>query len=111
MGYNGAPHGEPHCTHHPDGKCSVAIHAEINAMLTIPQGMKGLDLYCTHLPCEDCMRAIIKSKRIKRVFFNVIYGDAKIVDQYFFANGIELYRVLNSGVITTPDRESICQVD
>lgn len=112
IGYNGPPSKEDPCTHHPQGKCDRAIHAEDNAI----KFMKGkhtsnCDLYVTHLPCPECTTKIIQSGLFKRVFFNIIYGETLPVYKSLDECGIRLFRVLNSGLITSHDREDILNVE
>lgn len=109
IGYNGPPSKEPHCTHHPKGKCERAIHAEENALsyLHEPLSKGKCDLYVTHLPCGKCVDLIIKSEMVKHVFFSVIYSDPR--DAYIKLDnaGIKLHRIMPSGDITSHDREEI----
>lgn len=82
-GFNGVPSGCEHCTD--KGYCyqlsancltsdypSKAIHAEINA---IAQGAKygialnDTTLYCTHSPCNNCLKAIIATG-ISRIVYH-----------------------------------------
>ena len=108
MGYNGPKAGAPHCTHHPDGQCTESIHAEDNAIRFLKgKAMINCDLYCTHLPCPRCTYLITSSGYFSRVFFSVVYGDVAAIEEAFNSAGIKLYRILPSGVITTPDRKVI----
>lgn len=79
-GYNGAPAGEKHCDHsfidrdtHLDqsGKrtCSIAIHAEMNAILDAALrgvSIQGAVLYVTHPPCLQCAKHL-KQLRLERI--------------------------------------------
>ena len=108
IGYNGAPRGEPHCTHHPEGKCSKAVHAEINALEFALANKEGpCDLYVTHLPCSYCTKAIIKSTMIDNVFFSTMYGDPEPIYSQLNSKSIRLYRVMPSGDITSYNREEV----
>lgn len=109
IGYNGPPSGEPHCTHHPKGKCDKAVHAEKNALdfLQTEHLYHDCDLYVTHLPCGKCVDLIVESERIKRVFFSVIYSDPKDAYEKFDEHGIQLLRIMPSGDITSHNREEI----
>lgn len=111
MGYNGAPAGQEHCTSHPNGNCQSSIHAEINALLRVTDILSNKDLYCTHLPCIDCQKAIAKAAIIKRVFFSITYGDIAYAQKFFDRNGIQLLRILPSGTITSPDRVEMINVE
>lgn len=108
IGYNGPPSGEPHCEHHPEGKCARSVHAEMNAVkFAQDNGETQCDLYVTHLPCRLCAGAIASSGIVKNVFFTTMYGDPepiyKILDNQF----IKLLRILPSGDITSHNREDI----
>lgn len=83
MGYNGAP------SEIPDDKINWARphkyvyveHAEPNAIRHAATGLgslKGTTLYCTNMPCNDCMRKIVIEK-VSRV----VYGNqsAKMMPQ------------------------------
>lgn len=114
IGYNGAPAGEPHCKFHDQGKCTISVHAETNAIRfaydAFDVGDQKGDLYVTHLPCLQCAERIIGCQFIKRVFFQVIYGDATPIYNMLDDNFIQLFRVLPSGTITSWNREEILDV-
>lgn len=72
-GYNGAPHGLPHCLDVGclmDGEhCQRTIHAEINALLECsPEERAGATMYVTDYPCERCALIIIQAG-IKRIVY------------------------------------------
>lgn len=57
------------------GGCTIAVHAEQNAIAFAAKyglGLDGGDLHCTHAPCANCARSIINAG-IKRVFFKIPY--------------------------------------
>jgi dCMP deaminase len=74
-GYNGAPHGLPHCTEvgckMQDGHCIRTLHAEQNAIV---QGalngvsLRAASLYVTCQPCNSCAKMIINAGIVKVVF-------------------------------------------
>ena len=83
IGYNGPPAGthncdeewpETGCARDSKGSCSLALHAEQNAILyAIKNGAKleGATLYVTLSPCIACARLILSSGIVK-----VIYKDS-----------------------------------
>ncbi|MEO0019284.1 MAG: cytidine/deoxycytidylate deaminase family protein [candidate division WOR-3 bacterium] len=75
-GYNGAPHGLPHCDkagclraklHIPAGErieICRGIHAEQNTLVQAAAfgiGVSGATLYCTHAPCITCAKMLINA--------------------------------------------------
>lgn len=77
-GYNGSVHGHPHCTDegcllNELGRCIRTIHSEINAILHANrEDLDGATLYCTHMPCENCMKHI-NQVGIKKIFYKHPY--------------------------------------
>lgn len=88
IGYNGPPAGthncdeewpETGCPRDSKGSCSLAIHAEENAILyAVKNGasLEGATLYLTLSPCLPCAR-IIYSSGIKKVLFLNSYAEFK----------------------------------
>ena len=88
IGYNGPPAGTHNCDEEwPDrgcprdskGGCSLAIHAEQNAILYAVKNnisVEDATLYTTLSPCLSCAR-IIFSMRIKKVIFLNSYAEHK----------------------------------
>ncbi len=88
IGYNGPPSGTHNCDEQwPDegcprdskGGCSLAIHAEQNAILYAVKNstsVEGATLYVTLSPCLSCAR-IIFSMGIKRVIYFNSYAEHK----------------------------------
>ena len=88
IGYNGPPPGTHNCDEEwPDvgcprdskGGCSLAIHAEQNAILYAVKNktsVEGATLYCTLSPCLACAR-IIFSMGIRRVIYYKSYAEHK----------------------------------
>ncbi len=88
IGYNGPPSGTHNCDEEwPDqgcprdskGGCSLAIHAEQNAILYAVKNqtsVNGATLYVTLSPCLACSR-IIYSMGIKRVIYLNSYAEYK----------------------------------
>jgi dCMP deaminase len=88
IGYNGPPAGTHNCDEEfPDhgcprdskGSCSLALHAEENAILyAVKNGanLEGATLYTTLSPCLPCARLIF-SAGIKQVYFDKSYAQYK----------------------------------
>lgn len=88
IGYNGPPAGthncdeewpEMGCPRDTKGSCSLALHAEENAILyAVKNGaaLEGATLYITLSPCLPCAR-LIYSSGIKQVFFKSSYAEFK----------------------------------
>ena len=88
IGYNGPPSGthncdevwpEAGCPRDSKGGCSLAIHAEQNAILYAVKNMtsvEGATLYVTLSPCLACAR-MIYSMRINRVIYLNSYAEHK----------------------------------
>ncbi len=88
IGYNGPPSGthncdeewpEAGCPRDSKGGCSLAIHAEQNAILYAVKNktsVEGATLYVTLSPCLACSR-IIFSMGIKRVIYFNSYAEFK----------------------------------
>lgn len=91
LGYNGPPAGTHNCDEQwPDkgcardrkGGCSLAIHAEENAILYAAKNkvtIEGARLYVTLSPCLACAR-IIYTTGIKNVLFLKSYAEYKGLD-------------------------------
>jgi dCMP deaminase len=88
LGYNGPPAGTHNCDKEwpgvgcprdSKGSCSLALHAEQNAILYAAKnnvGMEGTTLYVTLSPCIACAR-VIYSIGIKKVFYRDSYAAFK----------------------------------
>ncbi len=91
IGYNGPPSGTHNCDEEwPDkgcprdskGSCSLAIHAEQNAILYAVKNktsVEGSTLYVTLSPCLACAR-IIYSMGIQKVMYFSSYAEFKGLD-------------------------------
>lgn len=104
IGYNGTPAGAPHCGGNDcPGKlhCQETIHAEVNALLHIPDhiGIRtDADLYVTHSPCAHCAEQITKpNSPIARVFFEATYRNTDHLAD--LAREVELYQVTPAGFV------------
>ncbi len=88
IGYNGPPAGTHNCDEEfpiegcprdTKGSCSLALHAEENAILYAAKNgsqLEGTTLYCTLSPCISCARLIFQSG-IKKVYFHSSYAKYK----------------------------------
>ena len=88
LGYNGPPAGthncdeewpETGCARDSKGSCSLALHAEQNAILYATRnnvGLQGTTLYITLSPCIACARVIFTTG-IKKVFYKHSYAAFK----------------------------------
>ena len=88
IGYNGPPAGTHNCDEEwpgvgcardSKGSCSLALHAEENAILyAVKNGanLAGATLYTTLSPCLPCSRLIF-SAGIKQVYFDKSYAEYK----------------------------------
>jgi dCMP deaminase len=88
IGYNGPPPGTHNCDEEwPDtgcerdsrGSCSLALHAEQNAILFATKNgsnLEGATLYCTLSPCIACARLILSSG-IQVVIYKASYAEYK----------------------------------
>ena len=88
IGYNGPPAGthncdeewpETGCPRDSKNSCSLALHAEENAILyAVKNGasLEGSTLYLTLSPCLACAR-IIYSSGVKKVWFKSSYAEYK----------------------------------
>jgi dCMP deaminase len=88
LGYNGPPAGthncdeewpETGCARSERGGCSLALHAEENAILYAAKNkvtLEGGTLYITLSPCLSCARTIF-TMGIKKVFYLNSYAEYK----------------------------------
>lgn len=93
-GYNGAPSGLPHCNHAENGDlkgghCSVAEHAERNAIIACEIGKNGSTLYCTASPCVGCLRSAVTAG-VSRFVYRSAYRESPEIQQIASLAKIEL---------------------
>ena len=103
LGYNGPPAGTHNCdTEWPDdgcprdskGGCSLAIHAEQNAVLYAAKNkvsVEGATLYVTLSPCLACAKVVFTSG-IKKVIFLNSYAQYKGIKS---DEGVDFLRKFN----------------
>jgi len=83
FGFNGAARGEPHCTdvgciletRRGRKHCIRALHAESNAIDNAREDVRGATLYCTHVPCWDCLRRLRNAGIKLLVYYAGSYQD------------------------------------
>jgi len=90
LGYNGPPSGTHNCDmewptegcpRDSKGSCSLALHAEQNAILYAAKNnisLNGCTLYVTLSPCIACAR-VIYTVGIKKVFYQHSYAAFKAI--------------------------------
>ena len=100
IGYNGPPsgthncdddYGQDGCPRDSKGSCSLALHAEQNAILYAAKNggkVEGATLYVTLSPCISCAR-VIYTMKIKKVFFLNSYAEYKGIEK---DEGVEFLR-------------------
>ena len=106
VGYNGPPSGthncdeefgEHGCSKDSKGSCSLAIHAEHNAILFAVNNktsVEGSTLYVTLSPCIACAR-IIYTMGVKEVVYLNSYAEYKGLDE---DEGVEFLKKFNVAV-------------
>ena len=107
IGYNGPPAGTHNCdVEYPDqgcprdskGGCSLAIHAEQNAILYAVKNkatVEGATLYVTLSPCLSCAR-IIYTMGISQVIYLSSYAEYKGIPN---DEGVDFLRMFGIDVI------------
>ena len=105
-GYNGPPHGVPHCTEVgcirdqmkiPSGErheLCRGLHAEQNAIIHAAKSgvsINGAELYCSTKPCSICTKMIINAG-IKKVYYLGDYNDP-LSDELANQSGLEFIKV------------------
>jgi dCMP deaminase len=110
IGYNGPPSGthncdeefpETGCSRDSKGSCSLALHAEQNAILYAVKNkatVEGSTLYVTLAPCLACAR-IIYSMGIEKVIFLYSYAAYKGLPM---DEGVEFLRKFGVEVLLYP---------
>lgn len=107
IGYNGPPagthncdeeFGEQGCPRDSKGSCSLALHAEQNAILYATKNganVEGSTLYVTLSPCIACAR-VIYSMKIRKVLYLNSYAEYKGIG---VDEGVEFLRKFGTEVI------------
>ncbi|HET9054758.1 MAG TPA: dCMP deaminase family protein [Cyclobacteriaceae bacterium] len=107
IGYNGPPagthncdeeFGDAGCPRDSKGSCSLALHAEQNAILYATKNgtnVAGSTLYVTLSPCIACAR-VIYSMKIKKVLYLNSYAEYKGIG---VDEGVEFLRKFGTQVV------------
>jgi dCMP deaminase len=102
-GYNGSPHGTPHCDEvgcvlDSDGHCVQVIHAEENVILQCAMtgvSAVGCTMYTTHSPCMRCAQRILQAG-IARVAYLNFYGSAvDEISRFLSSHGVRIMRIIS----------------
>lgn len=118
IGYNGPPAGthncdeewpESGCERDSRGSCSLALHAEQNALMYAVKNntnVEGSTIYLTLTPCLACARMIL-SMGIKRVIYLYSYAEYKGLPkdegvEFLEKFGIDTQKFLEKVVVPDP---------
>jgi dCMP deaminase len=112
LGYNGPPAGTHNCDlewpgegcpKDSKGSCSLALHAEQNAILYAAKNVsiEGATLYVTLSPCIACARVIF-TIGIKKVFYLNSYADFKGLEK---DEGVEFLKKFGVEVVRFQPKE------
>ena len=113
IGYNGPPAGTHNCDEEfPDvgcprdskGSCSLALHAEQNAILYAAKNgsvIEGATIYVTLSPCIACAR-IIYSMKISRVVYLHSYAEYKGIPSDEGVDFLAKFGVMVERYVSTP---------
>jgi len=89
IGYNGVPHGVPHCiespcpgANDPSGNTEncLAVHADVNCVLNASSPKEISKIYCTASPCLKCACVLANLPNLKEVWYLELYTDTRGVD-------------------------------
>jgi len=115
LGYNGPPAGtyncdeewpETGCPRDSKGSCSLALHAEQNAILYAAKNkvdLEGSTLYVTLAPCIACARVIF-SVGIKKVIYKNSYAEYKGIG---IEEGVEFLKKFGVEVIRWEEKSQL----
>lgn len=106
MGYNGTVSGAINCDEafkyhcfnreeHSSWSDSHEIHAEMNALMFAAKygiSVNDATLYCTHEPCDQCLKNIIQAG-IKRIVYRIPYKKEKCKSLYRFDDLVKIERL------------------
>jgi dCMP deaminase len=117
-GYNGSLSGMEHCDHecvcfepltgngihdiecpaHPNNGCTLAVHAEANAVYFAARNgvsTEGAIIYCTTEPCVKCAEAIVQSGIMECIYDLEYRSHAGI--ELLRAAGVKVFRKERNG--------------
>lgn len=89
-GFNGSPHGLPHCDHPSNeslprpsdaSTCTTSVHAEANAVAFAARhgvSIQGATLYGTHTPCVHCAMLLVNAGIVRVVCATRYRSDAGV---------------------------------
>lgn len=126
IGYNGPPAGTHNCDEEfagvgcprdSKGSCSLALHAEQNAILYAAKNgstVEGATLYVTLSPCIACAR-IIFSMKIDRVIYYNSYAEYKGIPvdegvEFLRRFGVKVERYQPSELLQMPTEPGLLRV-
>jgi dCMP deaminase len=102
-GFNGSPHGLPHCSHPVDEvyteTCTTSVHAEANAVAFAARhgvSIQGATLYCTHTPCVHCAMLLVNAGIVRVTCATRYRSDAGV--RVLQAASVELWIVENGSL-------------
>lgn len=100
-GFNGSPHGLPHCDHpfseslpRPSdaSTCTTSVHAEANAVAFAARHgvpIQGATLYGTHTPCVHCAMLLVNAGIVRVVCATRYRSDSGV--RVLRAAGVQLW--------------------
>lgn len=96
LGFNGSMKGFEHCLDSgcildAQNKCIRTVHAEINALIHA-QVTEGMYLYSTHLPCFNCIKALVNAGIVKVCYEHFYFDSACTILPDFKLYG-EMYQI------------------
>ena len=72
-------------------KYNLVIHGEMNALLFAKQDLKDAKVYCTHAPCDNCLKHLLQSG-----IRYIIFDDTELLSRLSVDSLIACMRLANS---------------